>query len=129
MHSTFLITFPVWAIFACRPTEQMLAQVARRPSLLLWNILVNDRPSPAFFTDQDQAEQFVKREIQRRPLTLMAFDHPADLMAFIYSLHLEPDEAVSFDPGKYSVHQARVADLEKVLLDHSHHGHPDLELE
>ncbi|MFO1019331.1 MAG: hypothetical protein U0903_01315 [Planctomycetales bacterium] len=47
---------------------------------------MNDKPSPAFFTDQDQAEQFVKREIHHRPLTLMAFDHPADLMAFIYSL-------------------------------------------
>lgn len=129
MESTFLITFPVWGVFACRPGDARFREVMKRPALLLWNILVNGKPSPAFFTDQDQAEQFAEREIRRRPLTLMAFEHPEDLMMLIHALHLEADEAVSFDPGKFSVHQARVSDLEKVLLDHSHLQNGNAELD
>lgn len=122
MESSFLITFPVWGIFACAPTDSKLRDMVRRPSLLLWNILVNNKPSPAFFTDREQAEEFAEREIGRRPLTLMAFEHPGDLMLFIHSLELGADEAVSFDPGKCSVHQARVVDLEKVLMEMSARG-------
>lgn len=104
MQNTFLITFPVWGIF--------IAPV-KLPELL-WKISVNQKQSPTFFTDLDQAERFVQREISQRPLTLIQFPDTLDFLKFVRLLRVDE---VSFDPGEFNVHQAKICDLEKILLE------------